>query len=109
MVRTQSDIVKEMEEELGYKITKVQRLFELYSSSAAIIEKIVFFTCTYSPADRVSDGGGLKEEGEDIEVLEIALHEAAGMISAGEIVDAKTVILIQYLSGYQPDALIWFE
>ena len=47
----------------------------------------------------MSDGGGLKEEGEDIEVLEIALHEAAAMISAGEIVDAKTVILIQYLSN----------
>jgi len=92
-------IVKEMEEELGYKITKVQRLFELYASPAAIMEKIVFFTCTYSPADKVSDGGGLKEEGEDIEVLEIALHEAAAMISAGEIGDAKTVIPIQYLSN----------
>jgi len=92
-------IVKEMEEELGYKITKVQRLFELYASPAAIMVKIVFFTCTYSPADKVSDGGGLKEEGEDIEVLEIALHEAAAMISAGEIGDAKTVIPIQYLSN----------
>jgi nudix-type nucleoside diphosphatase (YffH/AdpP family) len=92
-------IVKEMEEELGYKITKVQRLFELYASPAAIMEKIVYFTCTYSPADKVSDGGGLKEEGEDIEVLEISLQEAAAMILAGEIVDAKTVVLIQYLSN----------
>ena len=92
-------IVKEMQEELGYKITKVQRLFELYVSPAAIMEKIVFFTCTYSPADKVSDGGGLKTEGEDIEVLEIPLHEAAAMITAGEIVDAKTVVLIQYLSN----------
>jgi GDP-mannose pyrophosphatase NudK len=94
-------IVKEMQEELGYKITKVQRLFELYVSPAAIMEKIVFFTCTYSPADKVSDGGGLKKEGEDIEVLEIPLHEAAAMITAGEIVDAKTktVVLIQYLSN----------
>lgn len=92
-------IVKEMQEELGYKITKVQRLFELYVSPAAIMEKIVFFTCTYSPADKVSDGGGLKTEGEDIEVLEIPLHEAAAMITAGEIVDAKTVVLIQYLNN----------
>ena len=92
-------IVKEMQEELGYKITKVKRLFELYVSPAAIMEKIVFFTCTYSPADKVSDGGGLKTEGEDIEVLEIPLHEAAAMITAGEIVDAKTVVLIQYLSN----------
>jgi|EndMetStandDraft_5_1072996.scaffolds.fasta_scaffold44584_4 nudix-type nucleoside diphosphatase (YffH/AdpP family) len=92
-------IVKEMQEELGYKITKVQRLFELYVSPAAIMEKIVFFTCAYSPTDKVSDGGGLKEEGEDIEVVETRLQEAAAMIAAGEIVDAKTVVLIQYLSN----------
>jgi GDP-mannose pyrophosphatase NudK len=92
-------IVKEMQEELGYKITKVQRLFELYVSPAAIMEKISFFTCAYSPADRVSCGGGLKEEGEDIDVVETTLEEAAAMIATGEIVDAKTVVLIQYLSG----------
>lgn len=98
-------IVKEMQEELGYKIMNVQRLFELYVSPAAIMEKIAFFTCSYSPQNKVSDGGGLKEEGEDIEVVEATLEEAAAMITAGEIVDAKTVILVQYLSDrMQPDA-----
>ena len=91
-------IVKEMQEELGYRITKVQRLFELYVSPAAVMEKIVFFTCAYSPADKVSEGGGLKEEGEDIDVVETTLEEAAAMIVTGEIVDAKTVVLVQYLS-----------
>ena len=86
-----------MEEELGYRVTNVQRLFELYVSPAAIMEKIVFFTCAYSPADKVSDGGGLKEEGEDIEVVETTLQQAVAMIAAGEIVDAKTVVLVQYL------------
>ena len=90
-------IVKEVQEELGYKVSDVERLFELYVSPAAIMEKIVFFTCIYSPADRVSDGGGLKEEGEDIEVVETSLEEAAAMITTGEIIDAKTVVLIQYL------------
>jgi GDP-mannose pyrophosphatase NudK len=90
-------IVKEVQEELGYKVSDVERLFELYVSPAAIMEKIVFFTCIYSPADRVSDGGGLKEEGEDIEVVETSLKEAAAMIATGEIIDAKTVVLIQYL------------
>ncbi|KRR16977.1 hypothetical protein CQ13_12315 [Bradyrhizobium retamae] len=90
-------IVKEMQEELGYKISKVERLFELYVSPAAIMEKIVFFICAYSPADKVSDGGGLKEEGEDIEVVETTLEQAAAMVSTGEIVDAKTVVLVQYL------------
>ena len=90
-------IVKEMQEELGYKITNVERLFELYMSPAAIMEKVVLFTCTYSPANKVSAGGGLKEEGEDIEVVETTLEEAAAMIAGGEIVDAKTVILVQCL------------
>jgi nudix-type nucleoside diphosphatase (YffH/AdpP family) len=90
-------IVKEMQEELGYKVSQVERLFELYVSPAAIMEKIVFFTCKYSAANKVSDGGGLKDEGEDIEVVETTLEQAAAMIATGEIVDAKTVVLIQYL------------
>jgi len=99
-------IVKEMQEELGYRIAKVQPLFELYASPAAIMEKISFFTCAYSPADKVSDGGGLKEEGENIDVVETTfidvvettLEGAVAMIATGEIVDTKTVVLIQYLS-----------
>jgi GDP-mannose pyrophosphatase NudK len=92
-------IVKEMEEELGYRIPKVERLFELYVSPASIMEKIVYFTCAYSPADKVSEGGGLPEEGEDIEVIETTLEQAAAMIASGEIIDAKTVVLIQCLGA----------
>ena len=92
-------IIEEMEEELGYRIAKVERLFELYVSPGAIMEKIAFFTCAYSPADKVSGGGGLPEEGEDIEVMETTLEQAAAMIAAGEIMDAKTVILVQFLRG----------
>jgi hypothetical protein len=58
------------------------------------MEKIVFFTCLYSSADKVSAGGGLKEEGEEIDVIETTLEEAAAMIVSGEIVDAKTVVLV---------------
>jgi GDP-mannose pyrophosphatase NudK len=90
-------IIKEIEEELGYRIEKVDWLFELYVSPAAIMEKITFFTCAYSAADKVSEGGGLAEEGEDIEVIETTLDQAATMAAAGEIIDAKTVVLIQYL------------
>lgn len=97
-------IMKEMQEELGYKISKVQRLFELYASPAAIMEKIIFFTCIYSPANRVSAGGGLKEEGEDIDVVETTLEEAAAMIASGEIVDTKTVVLVQYLCNRMQSA-----
>jgi nudix-type nucleoside diphosphatase (YffH/AdpP family) len=97
-------IMKEMQEELGYRVSNVQRLFELYVSPAAVMEKVVFFTCAYSPANKVSDGGGLKEEGEDIDVIETPLEEAAAMIATGQIVDAKTVVLVQYLSHRIQDA-----
>ncbi len=90
-------MVKEIEEELGYRIDRLDRLFELYMSPGAVMEKITFFTCRYSPADRVSAGGGLADEGEDIEVVEIELQKAVAMISAGQIIDAKTVILLQHL------------
>jgi GDP-mannose pyrophosphatase NudK len=91
-------MVKEIEEELGYKIKRLEGLFELYASPASLMEKITFFTCAYSPADKISDGGGLADEGEDIEVMETTLDQAAGMIKSGEIIDAKTVILIQFMN-----------
>jgi nudix-type nucleoside diphosphatase (YffH/AdpP family) len=97
--KAETRIIKEMEEELGYRIGTVERLFELYVSPAAVMEKIEYFTCAYSPADKVSEGGGLAEEGEDIEVIESTLAEAAAMIEAGEIIDAKTVVLVQFLRG----------
>lgn len=95
--RADRRIVKEIEEELGYRIAKVDRLFELYVSPAVVMEKITFFTCAYSPADKVSEGGGLADEGEDIEVIETTLDKAAAMIAAGEIIDCKTIILVQVL------------
>src|SRR4051794_2285071 len=97
--KAETRIIKEMEEELGYRIGTVERLFALYPSPASVAEKIEFFTCSYSPANKVSNGGGLADEGEDIEVIETRLEEAAAMILSGEIIDAKTVILIQCLRG----------
>jgi nudix-type nucleoside diphosphatase (YffH/AdpP family) len=97
--KAETRIIKEMEEELGYRIAKVERLFALYVSPAAVAEKIEFFTCTYSPAHKVSEGGGLADEGQDIEVIETTLELAAAMVVSGEIVDAKTVILIQHLAA----------
>jgi nudix-type nucleoside diphosphatase (YffH/AdpP family) len=96
--KAETRIIKEMQEELGYRIEEVEPLFALYPSPASVAEKIEFFTCCYSPADKVSGGGGLADEGEDIEVIETALEQASAMIRSGEIIDAKTVILIQYLT-----------
>jgi nudix-type nucleoside diphosphatase (YffH/AdpP family) len=90
-------MVKEIKEELGYRIDHLDRLFELYMSPAGVMEKVTFFSCSYAPTDRVSEGGGLADEGEDIEVVEIEFRKAVSMIGSGQIVDAKTVILLQHL------------
>lgn len=89
-------IRREAEEETGYRIGEVSRLFELFMSPGSVTERVAFFVAEYEPADRVSNGGGLAEEGEDIEVLEIELADAIEQIGTGEINDGKTVLLLQW-------------
>ncbi len=99
-------IVKEAEEETGFAVRRPQRLFEAYMSPGGFCERLTFFVAQYSPADRTSAGGGLEAEGEDIEVLEPTLEAALAMIDRGEIIDAKTILLLQYakLAGLMPGA-----
>jgi GDP-mannose pyrophosphatase NudK len=89
-------IIKEVEEETGFKISNPKKVFELYSTPGAVTEKIHYFIAEYSDDMKISAGGGLKEEHEDIEVLEINFETALTMVSKGEINDAKTVVLLQY-------------
>ena len=93
-------ILKEAEEELGYHLENIERLFAPYMSPGSVTERLWFFVARYSPADRISAGGGAPEEGEDIEVLEMPLDEALAGIADGRIIDAKTIILIQHLKLY---------
>ena len=89
-------IKKEAEEETGYKIDKVEKIFEAYMSPGSVTEIVYFFVAEYSEAMKVSEGGGLAHEQEDIEVLELNFDEAFSMIASGEIKDAKTIMLLQY-------------
>ncbi|GAB3937842.1 GDP-mannose pyrophosphatase NudK [Mucilaginibacter myungsuensis] len=89
-------IRKETEEETGYKITHVQKVFEAYMSPGSVTEMLYFFTAEYDKSMQVSDGGGLAEENENIEVLEMTFQQAVGMIASGDIRDAKTIMLLQY-------------
>ena len=84
----------EAEEEIGYRLHDVRKVFEL--SPGSVTEKLHFFIAEYDAAMRVGDGGGLAEEGEDIEVLELPIDSGLAMISDGRIVDAKTIMLLQY-------------
>jgi nudix-type nucleoside diphosphatase (YffH/AdpP family) len=86
----------EAEEETGYRLHDVRKVFEAFMSPGAVTEKLHFFVAKYELSMRVSTGGGLPHEGEDIEVLELPFNEALEMIGDGRIVDAKTIMLLQY-------------
>jgi nudix-type nucleoside diphosphatase (YffH/AdpP family) len=89
-------ILKEIKEETGYVVTEPQFLFRLFMSPGPYAEQIHFFAAPYTPEQKLEQGGGLKEEGEEIHVFEVSLDEAMDMIDRGVIADAKTVILLQY-------------
>jgi nudix-type nucleoside diphosphatase (YffH/AdpP family) len=89
-------ILAEAEEETGYRLGKVQKVFEAFMSPGAITEKLHFFVAEYEARMRVGSGGGIASEGEDIEVLELPIDSALAMIGDGRIVDAKTIMLLQY-------------
>ena len=89
-------IIRETEEETGYRLSSVKKVFQSYMSPGAVTEILHFFIGEYQPEMKVSEGGGLAEEHENIEVLEYSFNEAYQMIASGEIIDAKTIMLLQY-------------
>jgi nudix-type nucleoside diphosphatase (YffH/AdpP family) len=86
----------EVEEETGYRLGAIKKVFEAFMSPGAITEKMHFFVAEYASNMKVGSGGGLASEGEDIEVLELPIDQAMAMISDGRIADAKTIMLLQY-------------
>ena len=90
-------IKMEVEEETGYEIDKVEKVFEAYMSPGSVTEILYFFIGEYNDAMKVSEGGGAEDETENIEVLELDFKKALEMMETGEIKDAKTIMLLQYL------------
>ena len=90
-------IKRETEEETGYRIQDVRKIFDAYMSPGSVSEILYFFIAEYTPSMKVHSGGGIEHEQEDIEVLEISFDKAYGMIATGEIRDAKTIMLLQYI------------
>jgi len=90
-------IRREAQEELGYRLRDVEPVFHVFMSPGSVTERLMFFIARYSPNDRIGQGGGDRHEGEDIEVLELSLEEAYGMIGRGGIIDGKTIMLLQHL------------
>ena len=89
-------IRRETEEETGYRVTGVRKIFEAYMSPGSVTEMLYFFIAEYTKDMQVTGGGGLAHE-EDIEVLELGIDEAMKMIESGEIKDGKTILLLQYI------------
>jgi GDP-mannose pyrophosphatase NudK len=94
-------IKRETEEETGYRIHEVKKVFEAYMSPGAVTEILYFFTAEYQPEMKVSDGGGLATEHEYIEVMELAFEQAMTMVYNGEIKDAKTIMLLLHAKNNQ--------
>lgn len=91
-------IKAEAEEETGFRLANVQKVFEAFMSPGSVTEKLHFFIAEYSAEDKVSSGGGVESEGEDIEVLEMAFDDALAAIDRGEIVDGKTIMLLYHVA-----------
>lgn len=89
-------IIRETEEETGYRLKKVQKVIETYMSPGSVTEILYLFVGEYDESMKVSSGGGLDAEQENIEVLEYTFDEAYAMIESGEITDAKTIMLLQH-------------
>ena len=102
----ESCIRREAQEETGFHIRSAHKLFEAYMSPGSVTEKLHFFAAEYDGSDRVAAGGGDIREGEDIEVIELPLAEALGMIRGGLIQDGKTIILLQHAALVGLDRLL---
>ncbi|SHE80613.1 GDP-mannose pyrophosphatase NudK [Pedobacter caeni] len=90
-------IRRETEEETGYKITEVKKVFEAYMSPGSVTEILYFFIAEYAKSMKVNDGGGVAVEQEEIEVLEMHIDEAMELVAKGEIKDGKTIMLLQHI------------
>ncbi|QLE00144.1 NUDIX domain-containing protein [Galbibacter sp. BG1] len=92
----ETSIIRETDEETGYKIQEVTKVMETYTSPGAVTERLYLFVAEYNDRMKVHEGGGLESENEEIEVFEISFEKALKLISEGTIKDAKTIMLLQY-------------
>jgi nudix-type nucleoside diphosphatase (YffH/AdpP family) len=89
-------IRREAAEETGVQVGELEHVFDVFMSPGSVTERLHFYAAPYSPGTRVTEGGGIEHEGEDIEVVEISFTQAISMIDSGEIADAKTIMLLQW-------------
>jgi len=93
---------RETVEELGVQVGDLQHVFDVWMSPGSVTERVHFYAAPYTPADRTGVGGGLADDGEDIEVLELDVDDALHQIATGHIADAKTIMLLQWAALHGP-------
>ncbi|WP_369049491.1 NUDIX domain-containing protein [Tenacibaculum sp. UWU-22] len=89
--------IREAREEIGYEVSNIKKVSTVFLSPGIVREKVHLFLSEYQQADKINNGGGLMSENEEIEVLELSFSKALQMIENQEIVDARTIILLQYV------------
>ena len=89
--------IREAKEELGYNVSNIKAVSTVFLSPGIVREQVHLFIAEYRDSDKIDNGGGLEVEGEEIEVLEVSFKEALNMIDSNEIIDARTIMLLQYL------------
>lgn len=99
-------IRREAEEELGVTLGALTHIFDVYMSPGSVTERVHFYAAPYTPADRRGPGGGLADDGEDIEILELEFSQALAMIDDGRIADGKTIMLLQWAALHRPELLV---
>lgn len=87
----------ELEEETGSRVARLDKVFDVFMSPGSVTERLHFFVGEYDAQSHCGSGGGIEAEGEDIEVIELDADHALAMTANGEIMDGKTIILLQYL------------
>jgi len=92
-------IIRETEEETGYRLQSVQKVMEAYMSPGSVTEKLFFYIAQYTADTERHAGGGIDEE--EIDILELPVRQAMAMIESGEIMDGKTIMLLQHLRLHQ--------
>ncbi|WP_034045322.1 NUDIX domain-containing protein [Wocania ichthyoenteri] len=93
----ESCVIREAQEELGYHVSNLKFISTVFLSPGIVREQVHLFIGEYRDSDRIDNGGGLEVEGEEIEVLEMSFKEALNMIDSNEIIDARTIMLLQYI------------
>jgi nudix-type nucleoside diphosphatase (YffH/AdpP family) len=92
----ETTVIRETKEEMGYKIVELEKVSTIFLSPGLMKEQVHLFVAKYSDKDQIEEGGGLASESEEIDVLELPFKEALKMIETAEIIDARTIILLQY-------------